>query len=105
MSNEAFEFNLRVAGEKRLLQLNEIEEFRNNAYENAKFYKDRTKRWHDKHIQMRDFDVNQKVLLFNSKLNLFRVNCVQDGPNRLLLVKYFHWEQQRSNILKMVLLW
>ncbi|XP_057754687.1 uncharacterized protein LOC130974001, partial [Arachis stenosperma] len=37
-----------AAGEKRLLQLNELEEFRLEAYENAKIYKERAKRWHDK---------------------------------------------------------
>ena len=52
-------FDLRTAGKKRLLQLNEMEEFRNNAYENAKIYKDKAKRWHDKHIQKRDFEVGQ----------------------------------------------
>ena len=36
-------FDMRVAGEKRMLQLNEMEEFRNNAYENARIYKERTK--------------------------------------------------------------
>ena len=45
-----FNFDLRTVGEKRLLQLNEMEEFRNNAYENAKIYKDKAKRWHDKNI-------------------------------------------------------
>ncbi|KAL5550354.1 hypothetical protein UlMin_000530 [Ulmus minor] len=45
-----------AAGEKRLLQMNEMEEFRNNAYENAKIYKEKTKKWHDRHIQKRDFE-------------------------------------------------
>ena len=54
-----------------MLQLNEMEEFRNNACENAKIYKDKAKRWHDKHIQKRDFEVGQQVLLFNSSLKLF----------------------------------
>ena len=36
-----------------LLQLNEMDEFHLEAYENAKLYKERTKRWHDKHIQKR----------------------------------------------------
>ena len=35
------------AGEVRLLQINQLEEFRLNAYENAKLYKERIKRWHD----------------------------------------------------------
>ncbi|KAL6315839.1 hypothetical protein AAG906_008226 [Vitis piasezkii] len=64
-------FDLRIAGEKRLLQLNEMEEFRNNAYGNAKIYKNKAKRWHDKHIQKRDFEVGQQVHLFNSRLKLF----------------------------------
>ena len=34
-----FNFDLKVAGEKRLLQLNEMDEFWNDAYENAKIYK------------------------------------------------------------------
>ena len=38
------------AGEKRVLQLSELDEFRNEAYENARIYKEKTKAWHDKHI-------------------------------------------------------
>ncbi|KAL5545060.1 hypothetical protein UlMin_008844 [Ulmus minor] len=52
-------FDLQAAGEKRLLQMNEMEEFRNNAYENAKIYKEKTKKWHDRHIQKRDFEEGQ----------------------------------------------
>ena len=64
-------FDMQSAGERRLLQLNELEEFRNEAYENAKMYKERTKRWHDKHIFRREFEIGQKVLLYNSRLKLF----------------------------------
>ena len=32
-----------LAGEKRLLQLSELDEFRNEAYENARIYKEKTK--------------------------------------------------------------
>ncbi|XP_070008143.1 uncharacterized protein [Nicotiana sylvestris] len=60
-----------LAGEKRLLQLNELDEFRLNAYENAKLYKEKTKRWPDKHIQHREFEPCQEVLLFNSRLKIF----------------------------------
>ena len=41
------------------------------AYENAKLYKERTKRWHDKQLIKREFKVGQKVLLHNSQLKLF----------------------------------
>ena len=33
--------------EKRLLQMNELEELRNEVYDNPKIYKDKTKKWHD----------------------------------------------------------
>ena len=64
-------FNLKEAGEKRLLQLNELEEMCDDSYENAKIYKEKTKRWHDKHLLRKEFKVGDKVLIFNSKLKLF----------------------------------
>ena len=64
-------FDLKVAGDERLLKLNEMDEFRLDAYENAKLYKERTKRWHDKHVLKRDFMIGDKVLLFNTRLKLF----------------------------------
>ena len=54
-----FNFDLKVAGEKRLLQLNEKDEFQNDAYENAKIYKERTKKWHDKQILRHEFAPGQ----------------------------------------------
>ncbi|XP_022867583.1 uncharacterized protein LOC111387274 [Olea europaea var. sylvestris] len=63
--------DLKAAGEKGLLQLNELDELRMEAYENSKIYKEHTKEWHDMHIQRRDFKVGQKVLLYNSRLKLF----------------------------------
>ena len=60
-----------LAGEKRLLQLSELDEFRNEAYENARIYKEKTKAWHDKHITRKEFMTGQQVLLFNSRLKLF----------------------------------
>ena len=60
-----------LANEKRLLQLSKLDEFRNEAYENARIYKKRTKSWHDKHITRKEFEVGQQVLLFNSRLKLF----------------------------------
>lgn len=60
-----------VAGEKRKLQLSKLEELRLYAYENAKLYKEKSKRWHDKIILNCDFKEVELVLLFNSRLNLF----------------------------------
>ncbi|XP_038697215.1 uncharacterized protein LOC119994952 [Tripterygium wilfordii] len=56
---------------KAKLQLNEMEELREEAYENAKIYKEKTKRYHDQHIAPKEFFSGQKVLLYNSRLKLF----------------------------------
>ncbi|KAK9006515.1 hypothetical protein V6N11_035551 [Hibiscus sabdariffa] len=60
-----------LAGERRLLELNEMEEFRNQAYDSARLYKERTKKWHDQHILPQHFAEGQQVLLYNSRLRLF----------------------------------
>ncbi|XP_057448007.1 uncharacterized protein LOC130739655 [Lotus japonicus] len=64
-------FDWKVASEKRLLQLNELDEFRLRAYESASIYKEKTKKWHDRKILNREFVSGQLVLLFNSRLRLF----------------------------------
>ena len=61
----------KLAGEKRLLQLSELDELCNKAYENAQIYKEKMKTLHDKHIMRKEFKAGQRVLLFNSRLKLF----------------------------------
>ena len=56
-------YDFQAAKEKRLLQLNELEELRNEAYDNAKIYIDKTKRWHDQKILRREFKARDQVLL------------------------------------------
>lgn len=62
---------MEVAGEHRKLQLQELEEIRNDAFENARIYKEKTKAFHDQHITRKTFHVGQKVLLYHSRLKLF----------------------------------
>ncbi|XP_050125710.1 uncharacterized protein LOC126602953 [Malus sylvestris] len=50
-----FNFDYKDAGIARKLQLNELEELRNEAYENAKIYKEMTKLYHDKAILRKEF--------------------------------------------------
>jgi hypothetical protein len=64
-------FDLTAAGEKRMVQLNEMDEFRLQAYENNKLYKEKVKRWHDRRLVLKTFVPGQLVLLFNSRLRLF----------------------------------
>ena len=77
-----FNFDFRDAKEERLLQLNELEELRNEAYDNARIYKDKTKKWHDQKILRKEFKVGDQVLLFNSRLKLFpgKLRSKWSGP-------------------------
>ena len=68
--------------QKRMLQLSELYEFFNEAYENARIYKEKMKAWHDKHIVRKEFEPGQQVLLFNSRLKLFpsKLKSKWSGP-------------------------
>ncbi|XP_070667512.1 uncharacterized protein [Malus domestica] len=65
--------DLDAAGIHRKLQLNELDGIRNEEYENARIYKEKTKAFHDKMIHGKTFSIGKKVLLFNSRLHLFPV--------------------------------
>ena len=49
--------NLDEAGVYRKLQLQELEELRNEAYESSRIYKEKTKAFHDKMISKKYFIV------------------------------------------------
>ncbi|XP_021728312.1 uncharacterized protein LOC110695383 [Chenopodium quinoa] len=70
---KALNFDLKSAGEKRMLDLHELEELRMNAYNSASSYKARSKEFHDKYIIKRDFKEGDKVLLYNSRLKIFPI--------------------------------
>ena len=76
------DFDFKMAREERLLQLNELEELRNEAYDNARIYKDKTKKWHDQRILRKEFREGDQVLLFNSRLRLFpgKLKSKWSGP-------------------------
>ncbi|GJT17597.1 reverse transcriptase domain-containing protein [Tanacetum coccineum] len=64
-------FDLQTTGDHWKLQLNELNELRDQAYENSLIYKERTKKLHDSKIKNRIFNVGDQVLLFNSRLKIF----------------------------------
>nr|GEX45675.1 reverse transcriptase domain-containing protein [Tanacetum cinerariifolium] len=72
-------FDLKTAGDHRKLQLNEL---RDQAYENSLIYKERTKKLHDAKIKNRIFNVGDQVLLFNSRLKIFsgKLKSCWSGP-------------------------
>ncbi|GJU30169.1 reverse transcriptase domain-containing protein [Tanacetum coccineum] len=76
--------DLTLASESRLMQLNELAELRDGAYENTRIYKERTKKWHDSRLRGdKDFKVGDKVLLYNSRLKMYpgKLKSKWSGPN------------------------
>nr|GEV83815.1 reverse transcriptase domain-containing protein [Tanacetum cinerariifolium] len=82
-------FDLSVAGDHRKVQLNELNELRDHAYENSLIYKEKMKRIHDSKIKNRVFNVGDRVILFISRLKSFsgKLKTCWSGP--FTIVKVF----------------
>ena len=83
-------FDLQSAGLHRKLQLSELEEMRNEAYDSSRVYNERMKAFHDKHIVKKSFELGMKFWLFNSRLKLFpgKLRSRWNGP--YIVTKIFH---------------
>lgn len=84
--------------------MNEVDEFRVQAYENVKLYKEKMKRWHDKRIVKRSFKPGQSVLLFNLRLKLFPGKLKSRWFGPFLITKVFSYgaiEVKDSNTQQM----
>nr|GEU86273.1 DNA-directed DNA polymerase [Tanacetum cinerariifolium] len=78
-------FDLKTAGDHHKLQLNEL---RDQAYENSLIFKERKKKLHDSKIKNRIFNVGDQVLLLNSHLKIFsgKLKTRWSGPFTITLV-------------------
>ena len=94
---KSFNMKMDESGEHRKLQLQELEEIRNDAYESARIYKEKAKVFHDKMISRKGFKVGQKVL-YHSQLVCFQVNCVLIGLDLLLLLMFFLMVQLKFKV-------
>nr|GEY21692.1 reverse transcriptase domain-containing protein [Tanacetum cinerariifolium] len=75
-------FDLQTVGDYKKVQLNELNELHNQAYENSLIYKEKTKRLHDSKIKDRIFNIGNRVLFFNSRLKIFssKIKSRWSGP-------------------------
>ncbi|GKE24151.1 reverse transcriptase domain-containing protein [Tanacetum coccineum] len=64
-------FDLKTAGDHRKVQMNELNELLDQAYENSLIYKEKMKKIHDSKIKNHVFNVGDRVILFNSRLKIF----------------------------------
>ncbi|XP_075079883.1 uncharacterized protein LOC142165166 [Nicotiana tabacum] len=77
---------METTGTNKITGLHELEEFRFQAFESARLYKERMKLMHDKHILDRNFKPGDLVLLYNSRLRLFldKLKSRWSGPFRVV---------------------
>ncbi|XP_042752687.1 uncharacterized protein LOC122195183 [Lactuca sativa] len=70
------------AGVHQKLEIQELEEIRNKAFESSRIYKDKTKAFHDKYLFRKTFEIGQKVLLYDSRLKWFSGKLLSrwEGP-------------------------
>ena len=83
---------------KRLLDITELEELRNDAYFNSKIAKDILKKWHDQLIARKNFKQGDQVLLYDSNLHLFRASSSQDGLVHSSSTKFILMDQWTYSI-------
>jgi hypothetical protein len=79
--------DLKVARTKRKIQIAELEEWREKAYHSAKLYKERTNRWHDMRIKIKQFKQGDNILLLNSRVHSFghgKLHSKWEGPYLIL---------------------
>ncbi|XP_009780953.2 uncharacterized protein [Nicotiana sylvestris] len=78
--------DMEITGTNRITELHELEEFRFQAFESARLYKERMKLMHDNHILDRNFKPKDLVLLYNSRLRLFpgKLRSRWSGPFRVV---------------------
>src|SRR3954464_14852550 len=87
--------DLKLAGEKRLFDISSLDEWRSQAYENARLFKEKVKKFHDRRILKRELHIGEKVLLYKSCLRLFagKLQSKWEGP-------YIIEEVYRSGAIK-----
>ena len=92
-------FDFQAVKEKRLLKLNELEELRNEAYDNARIYKDKTKKLHEQRMLRKEFKIGESVLLYNLRLRLFlrKLKSRWSGPYTMIAVTQFGAVTLKSN--------
>jgi hypothetical protein len=91
------EFNrdFKLVSKKILLDLSSLDEWRNEAYENAKLFKEKVKQWHDKRILKRESHVGEKVLLYRSRLRFFAGKLLSKWEGPFVIVEVY-----RSGVIK-----
>src|SRR3954447_12539671 len=81
--------DFKLVGEKRLLNLSSLDEWRNEAYENVRLFKEKVKQWHDRRIFKREFHVGEKVLVYKSRLSFFAGKLLSKWEGPYVIVEVY----------------
>ncbi|KAJ7976244.1 Pol polyprotein [Quillaja saponaria] len=68
-----------------------MDKFKLNTYENAKLYKEKTKRLHDQWIVEHCFEPGRQVLLYNSQLKLLSSKLKSRWSGPFTIAKLFSY--------------
>jgi hypothetical protein len=91
--------DFKLAGKKRVLDLSSLDEGRNEAYENARLFKEKVKQWHNRRILKREFHVGEKILLYRSRLRFFAGKLLSKWEGPFVIEEVY-----RSGAVKIALL-
>ena len=72
-----------------MLHLSSLDEWRSEAYENARLFKEKVKQWHDRRILKREFNVGEKVLLYRSRLRFFAGKLLSKWEGPFVIVEVY----------------
>nr|GEX34857.1 reverse transcriptase domain-containing protein [Tanacetum cinerariifolium] len=83
-------FDMKTAGDHMKVQINKLNELRDQAYEKSLIYKEKTKRLHDLKIKNRVFNIGDRVLLFNFRLKIFSGKLKSRWSGRSPFLRFIH---------------
>ncbi|XP_071939872.1 uncharacterized protein [Coffea arabica] len=86
-----YNMDLMDVGGHGKLQLQELEELRNEAYENSAIYKEKSKIFRDQQVSRKSFVVGQKVLLYHSRLKFFPNKLCSRWIGPFVISNIFHY--------------
>nr|GEZ29552.1 hypothetical protein [Tanacetum cinerariifolium] len=79
------------SGDHRKVQINKLNELRDRGYENSLIYMEKTKRLHESKIKNCVFNIDDRLLLFNSRLKIFfgKLKSCWSGPFTISQVYHY----------------
>ena len=92
--------NFKLADEKRPLDMSSLDEWRSEAYENAKLFKEKVKRWHDRRILRESSMLVRKFYYIGLVSDFLQENYSLNGRDLSLWKKFIGLVLSRLTISK-----